>query len=88
MDFLDDTRPDKRRLWVDELLDGPENASLYAQHFAHFWRRQLLAQTPTQPDTVVAPLEGWLRKQLSANAPYDQLVRRLLTDANAPRVSI
>src|SRR5262245_53461296 len=27
VDFLDDTRPDKRRLWVDELLDGPENAS-------------------------------------------------------------
>jgi Protein of unknown function (DUF1553)/Protein of unknown function (DUF1549) len=83
VDFLDDTRPDKRRLWVDELLDGPENAPLYVEHFAHFWRRQLLAQTPMQPDTVVAPLEGWLRKQLTANTPYDQLVRRLLTDANA-----
>src|SRR5262249_1937642 len=82
VDFLDDTRPDKRRLWVDELLDGPENASLYVQHFAHFWRRQLLAQTPTQPDTVVAPFEGWLRQQLTVNTPYDRLVRRLLTDAN------
>jgi Protein of unknown function (DUF1553)/Protein of unknown function (DUF1549) len=83
VDFLDDTRPDKRRLWVDELLDGPENAPLYVEHFAHFWRRQLLAQTPRQPDTVVAPLEGWLREQVAANTPYDQLVRRLLTDANA-----
>jgi hypothetical protein len=83
VDFLDDTRSDKRRLWVDELLDGPENAPLYVQHFAHFWRRQLLAQTATQPDTVVTPLEGWLRKQLDASTPYDQLVRRLLTDANA-----
>ena len=83
VDFLDDTRPDKRRLWVDELLDGPENAPLYVQHFAHFWRRQFLAQTPMQPDTVVAPLEAWLRTQLDANTPYDQLVRRLLTDASA-----
>ena len=82
-DFLDDTRSDKRRLWIDELLDGPDNAPLYVQHFAHFWRRQLLAQTTVQPETVVAPLEGWLRKQLKANTPYDQLVRRLLTDANA-----
>jgi hypothetical protein len=82
VDFLDDTRPDKRRLWVDEMLDGPENAPLYVQHFAHVWRRQLLAHTPTQPDTVVAPLEGWLRQQLTVNTPYDQLVRRLLTDAN------
>ncbi|HKI20615.1 MAG TPA: DUF1549 domain-containing protein, partial [Isosphaeraceae bacterium] len=83
VDFLDDTRSDKRRLWVNELLDGPENAPLYVQHFAHFWRRQLLDQTAMQPDTVVAPLEGWLRKQLDASTPYDQLVRRLLTDANA-----
>ena len=60
-DFLDDTRPDKRRLWIDELLDGPDNAPLYVQHFTRFWRRQLLAHTPAQPDTVVAPLEGWLR---------------------------
>jgi hypothetical protein len=82
-DFLDDTRPDKRRLWIDELLDGPDNAPLYVQHFTHFWRRQLLAQTPPQSDAVVAPLEGWLRKQVKANTPYDQLARGLLTDAEA-----
>ena len=82
-DFLDDTRPDKRRLWIDELLDGPDNAPLYVQHFTRFWRRQLLAQTPAQPDTVVAPLEGWLNAQVKANTPYDRLVRGLLTDADA-----
>ena len=32
---------------------------------------------------MVAPLEGWLRKQITANAPYDRMVRGLLTDANA-----
>jgi hypothetical protein len=82
-DFLDDTRPDKRRLWIDELLDGPDNAPLYVQHFTHFWRRQLLAQTPPQSDAVVAPLDGWLRKQVKANTPYDHLARGLLTDAEA-----
>ena len=63
-DFLDDTRPDKRRLWTDELLDGPNNAPLYVRHFTHFWRRQLLAQTAAQGDGVVAPLESWLGKQV------------------------
>jgi hypothetical protein len=82
-DFLDDTRPDKRRLWVDELLDGPDNAPLYVRHFTHFWRRQLLAQTPAQPDSVLAPLEGWLGRHVRANTPYDRLVRGLLTDAGA-----
>jgi hypothetical protein len=82
-DFLDDTRSGKRWLWIDELLDGPDNAPLYVQHFTNFWRRQLLAQTPSQADAVVAPLEGWLRKQIQANTPYDRLVRGLLTDAGA-----
>jgi hypothetical protein len=82
-DFLDDTRPDKRRLWTDELMDGPGNASLYVRHFTHFWRRQLLAQTAAQGDGVVAPLESWLGKQVRANTPYDRLVRGLLTDAEA-----
>jgi hypothetical protein len=82
-DFLDDTRPDKRRLWTDELMDGPDNAPLYVRHFTHFWRRQLLAQTAAQGDGVVAPLESWLGKQVKANTPYDRLVRGVLTDAGA-----
>jgi hypothetical protein len=82
-DFLDDTRPDKRRLWIDELLDGPDNAPLYVRHFSHFWRRRLLAQTPVQGDGVVAPLESWLGRHIKANTPYDRLVRGLLTDAEA-----
>jgi hypothetical protein len=83
VDFLDDTRPGKRRLWIDELLDGPDNAPLYVRHFTHFWRRQLLAQTAAQGDGVVAPLESWLGKQVKANTPYDRLVRGVLTDAGA-----
>jgi hypothetical protein len=83
VDFLDDTRKDKRRLWIDELMDGPDNAPLYVQQFTAFWRRQLLAQTPRQSDTVVAPLESWLRKQIRANTPYDWLARELLTDPQA-----
>jgi hypothetical protein len=82
-DFLDDARRDKRRLWIDELIDGPDNAFLYVQHFTNLWRRELLAQTPAQSDPVVAPLEGWLRKQVKANTPYDRLARGLLTDPQA-----
>jgi hypothetical protein len=82
-DFLDDPRPDRRRLWIDELMDGADNAPLYVQHFTHFWRRQLLAQTPRQADTVVAPLEAWLREQVKVNTPYDRLAVGLLTDPRA-----
>jgi hypothetical protein len=83
VDFLDDSRKDKRRLWIDELIDGPDNASLYVQHFTTFWRRQILVHTPEKADTVSAPLEGWLRKQVKANTPYNRLVYALLTDPEA-----
>jgi hypothetical protein len=82
-DFLEDTRSDKRRLWIDELMEGPDNGALYVRHWAHFWRRQLLAQTAAQSNAVIAPLEEWLGKQIKANAPYDRLVRGLLTDREA-----
>jgi hypothetical protein len=64
-------------------MDGADNAPLYVQHFTNFWRRQLLAQTPRQSDTVVAPLEAWLRKQVKANTPYDRLAFALLTEEQA-----
>jgi hypothetical protein len=83
MDFLDDTRPDKRRLWIDELLDGQDNASLYARHFTVYWRRQMLEHTPPQPAAIIAPLEGWIRKQVRSNVPYDRRVRGLHTDPEA-----
>src|SRR5207302_11210203 len=47
-DFLDDDRPDKRRLWADELLDTPDSAERYAAHFANYWRSVLLAQSNPQ----------------------------------------
>jgi len=83
-DFLDDTRPDKRRLWVDELLGGPDNEALYAEHFARYWRRLLLAHAGSRQSAVLAPrLEDWVRQQIKARTPYDRFVRELLTEPEA-----
>src|SRR5262249_20166435 len=85
-DFLDDDRPDKRRLWVERTLRAdPDDASYkdaHVNHFTNVWRAWLLAQTAQQrqPD-----LDPWLRLRLRANVGYDQLVRDLLTrPAGAP----
>jgi hypothetical protein len=83
-DFLDDKRPGKRRWWIDELLDGPDNAGLYVTHFAQHWRHRLLAQVNSQQATLLAPrLEDWARQQIKANVPHDRFVRDLLTDPAA-----
>ncbi len=48
-DFLDDDRPDKRRLWVERILSAdPDDRAfrdVYVNHFANVWRAWLLAQT-------------------------------------------
>src|SRR5262245_46962082 len=82
-DFLDDDRPDKRRLWADELLNGPDFADRSAAHFANYWRSVFLAQANPQLSAGHARLEDWLRKHLRANTPYDKLVRDLFTNAAA-----
>jgi len=82
-DFLEDSRPDKRRQWADEFLDGSDYADRYAAHFATRWRAVLLAQANPQLGVGGARLESWLAKQFKANAPYDRLVRSLLTDPDA-----
>jgi hypothetical protein len=82
-DFLDDDRPDKRRLWADELLDTPDSADRYAAHFANYWRSVLLAQSNPQFARPGGRLGDYLRKQLRANVPYDKLVRDLFTNPDA-----
>lgn len=80
-DFLDDDRPDKRRLWADELLDGPDFIDRSAAHFANYWRAVLLAQA--NPQFVRnSRLEAFLARHLRANTPHDRLVRDLLTSGD------
>jgi hypothetical protein len=82
-DFLDDDRPDKRRLWVDRILvadpDDSSYRSAYINHFADVWRAWLLARTDQQAQAQQPELHTWLRRRLKDNAGYDRLVRDLLT---------
>jgi Protein of unknown function (DUF1553)/Protein of unknown function (DUF1549) len=83
-DFLDDTRPDKRRLWVDRILqadaDDPAYRDAYANHFINVWRAWLLARTDQQASFQQPALEAWLRQRLKENVGYDRLVRDLLVE--------
>jgi hypothetical protein len=78
-DFLDDDRPNKRRLWVEDLL----RRDSYSDHFTNVWRAWLLAQSNQQVFFQQGSFEAWLRRRLHNNLPYDQFVRELLT-AQAP----
>jgi hypothetical protein len=76
-EFLADNRLDKRARLIDDLLDQPR----YATHFAATWRALLLPEAATNVEArVFQPgFEAWLRQKSRANAPYDEIVRELLT---------
>lgn len=75
--FLADENPGKREALVDALLDRPEFNDVWAMKWAEVLRVA----------TGVAVLDAkgmhryndWLRQQIAANTPMDQLVRELLT---------
>ncbi len=74
-DFLEDTRPDRRRLLIDALLEKPDHAT----HLAATWRQFLLPDnTNVQVFGGSFGFEGWLRENFADNKPYDQMVRELL----------
>ena len=82
-DFLDDDRPDKRRIWVDLLLRGikkGEHGDSYADHFASVWRHWMIPEGENEQGNYPGPaFEGWMRRQFRDNVPYDRLVRSILT---------
>jgi hypothetical protein len=77
--FLADGRADKRGRLVDRLLDRPE--------FVDYWALQLadLLQNRKERDHDVRGTKGvrsfhqWLRKQVAANRPWNELARDILT---------
>jgi hypothetical protein len=76
-EFLKDTSPDKRRKVVDKLLDS----HTYTNHFQNVWRALLLPESANSIQLRIQQggFDAWLRKQLERNAPYDEMVRELLT---------
>jgi hypothetical protein len=74
-EFLADTRPDKRELLIEELLDSPR----YATHMATTWRNRILplGVEPGRNREATA-LQKWLRTRFAKNLRYDNLVGELL----------
>jgi hypothetical protein len=75
--FLGDRQKDRRQRLIEKLLASPR----YAVHFAAVYRTLLI---PEAGNSFIvrfqqSNFEDWLRQQLSSNAGYDELTRRLLT---------
>jgi hypothetical protein len=82
-DFLDDSRPNKRRIWTDLILDGKKPSrkpDAFHQHFANVYRAWILSRVNSdQGGAIASSLDHWLNERFKANVPYDRLVRELIT---------
>jgi Protein of unknown function (DUF1549)/Protein of unknown function (DUF1553) len=77
--FIADTDPDKRSKLIDSLLASP--------NFVLFWEIKLgdlLAITPARFGNGAYYYEAWLGSKLKENAPWDEIVRALLTSVGDP----
>ncbi len=76
--FSRDTRPDKRSIYVRELLNKTDD---YAIHWLSFWN-DLLRNDYTGTGYITGGrfnITDWLYKALQSNKPYDQFVKELLS---------
>jgi hypothetical protein len=73
--FIADKAPDKRDRAIESLLNSPD----YADYFANKWTALLKNQRTEAADiTANFAFHAWMRDNLLANTPYDQLVRQIL----------
>jgi Protein of unknown function (DUF1553)/Protein of unknown function (DUF1549) len=78
-EFLSDTDPDKRAKKVDELLKRED--------FVRFWQIKLgdmLQISQARFGAGAGPYNAWLGRRLKENAPWDAMVRELLTSLGDP----
>jgi hypothetical protein len=73
--FLGSNDPQKRTKLIDELLAGDG----FTSHMFNYWADVLRLTDNVKGRLTAEAYEEWMKKQMKANTPYDQMVRSLLT---------
>ncbi len=81
-EFLLDTRPDKRRILIDRLLERDEYADYWSMRWCDLLRVKAEFPINLWPNAVQA-YHRWIRTSLKENKPYDVFVREMLTSSGS-----
>jgi hypothetical protein len=78
--FLADKRPDKRDRKIDELLNHPLHAAVWATKYSDITgnNTDALEQPPQLQAKRSQMWHDWLTKRFAENMPYDQIVKGML----------
>ncbi len=77
--FLADRRPDKRAKLIDALLERPEFVDNWALFLGDLLQNRKERDHDVRGAKGVRSFHDWLRKQVAANRPWDELARDVLT---------
>lgn len=79
--FLADSSPDKRARKIDELLQSPRHAALWATKFSDITgnNTQALENPPDMQVRRSQMWHDWLRSRFERNMPYDEIAKGILT---------
>jgi hypothetical protein len=79
--FLANQQPDKRSLKIDELLDHPLHAAVWATKFCELTgnSRDALEEPDEIKPKRAKMWHDWFRRRFERNVPYDDVVRGVLT---------
>ena len=81
--FLADPRPS--RVKREELIDRLVGSDDYLEHWTNKWADLLQVNRKFLGPEGAAALRGWIRDELTAQTPYDQFARKLLTSVGSNR---
>ena len=79
--FLADTRPDKRARLIDALLERPEFVDLWTMLLADLFQNRRERDHDVRGVKGVRAFHQWLRSQVAANRPWNELARAVLTSS-------
>jgi hypothetical protein len=77
--FLADARPDKRSRLVDSLLERPEFVDHWALFLSDLFQNRKERDHDVRGTKGVRAFHEWLRRQVAANCPWNELARDVLT---------
>ncbi|MFH1303496.1 MAG: DUF1549 and DUF1553 domain-containing protein, partial [Planctomycetota bacterium] len=81
--YLSDKAPEKRARLIDDLLDSPGYADLFAAKWAGILRNKAGGNLE-QVARETFGFHAWIRTSLSTNKPYNQFVTELITARGKP----
>lgn len=81
--FVTDTRPDKRSQLIESLLQRPEFVDLWTMLLADLFQNRKERDHDVRGVKGVRAFHQWLRGQVAANRPWNELARTVLTSSGS-----